>query len=88
MKNQQLFDYIVKIFVCQEFLIFICKCSYSSDGNEDACQLRVGGFSQIHRVMLMFEEVDSMNGMKSVEDVVRRERPTGKYVIEWGAVLA
>ena len=50
--------------------------------------LTVDEFVQIHRVMLMFEEVDSIDGMKSVDDVVRRERPTGKYVIEWGAILA
>ena len=160
--------------VYKDFIFYICKCSYSSDGSEDACQLNVNGknyeylfwegicnrkedfeggevvgiskekfvdeleellgrlglnereindfivywltklsnrkrhkvticgekydneiaplqvdgFNQIHRVMLMFEEVDSIDGMKSVEDVVRRERPTGKYVIEWGAILA
>ena len=62
----------MKLFVYQNFLIFICIFSYASDDNEIA-QLRVDGFVQIHRVMLMFEEVDSINGMKSVEDIVRDE---------------
>ena len=34
----------------------------SSDGNKDACQLRVDGFSQIHRVMLE-EEKDQQESM-------------------------
>ena len=64
--------------------VTICNEKYENE----IAQLQVGGFVQIHRVMLMFEEIDSIDGMKSVEDVVRKERPSGKYVIEWGAVLA
>ena len=62
----------------------ICGQKYDNE----IAQLKVDGFDQIHRVMLMFEEVDSIDGMKSVDDIMRRERPTGKYVIEWGAILA
>ena len=49
--------------------VTICAKKYDNE----IAQLKVDGFVQIHRVMLMFEEVDLIDGMKSVEDVVRDE---------------
>ena len=34
--------------------------------------------------MLMFEEVDSIDGMKSIQ---QRKKPTEKYVIDWNIIL-
>ena len=40
--------------------------------------------------MLKFEEVneDVFGQLKGVETVEKKARPTGKYVVEWGAILA
>ena len=38
---------------------------------------------------LKFEEVneEEFNQLKGVESIEKKERPTGKYVIEWGGIL-
>ena len=66
--------------------VTICNEHYDNE----IAKLQVKGFSQIHRVMLKFEEVidDVVVILKQVKDVERKQRPTGKYVIEWGAILA
>ena len=64
--------------------VTICDEVYDNE----IAQLEVSGFSKIHRVMLKFEEVEELSNLKKVNDVERKARPTGKYVIEWGAILA
>ena len=54
---------------------------------KEVALLKVSGFEQIHRVMLVFEEIESIDNLMSVENVKERERPKGKYVIEWGATI-
>ena len=66
--------------------VTICDEVYDNE----IAQLEVSGFSKIHRVMLKFEEVEveDLTNFKKVDEVERKNRPTGKYVIEWGAILA
>ncbi|KAL7722649.1 Uncharacterized protein QTN25_000260 [Entamoeba marina] len=56
----------------------------------DIAKLNVPGFEKIHRVIVAIKNIsdDEIEKMKcdiaSLEDVEITERPTGKYVIEWG----
>ena len=53
--------------------------------------LNVTGFDTYLRIMLKFEEIengDDIKQLKGIDSIERRIRPTGKYVVEWGAVLA
>ena len=40
--------------------------------------------------MLKFEEIsiEEVNELPGVDSVGQQVRPTGKYVVEWGAILA
>ena len=51
----------------------------------------VTGFDTYVRVMLKFEENengDELKQLKGIDSIKKTVRPTGKYVVEWGAVLA
>ena len=50
--------------------------------------MKITGFTQIHRILFKFEEVESIEGLKTVYDISSLQRPSGKYVIEWGAIVA
>ena len=66
--------------------VTICDEKYDNE----IAKLEVTGFTQILRVMLKFEEIeeDEVMKLKGVETVEKKERPTGKYVIEWGGDLS
>ena len=66
--------------------VTICDEVYDNE----IAQLEVNGFDKYLRVMLKFEEIsnEEVNELPSVDSVGQKVRPTGKYVVEWGAILA
>ena len=66
--------------------VTICDEVYDNE----IAQLEVNGFDKYLRVMLKFEEIsnEEVNELPSVDSVGQQARPTGKYVVEWGAILA
>ena len=66
--------------------VTICDEKYDNE----IARLEVSGFTEQLRVMLKFEEIeeDEVMKLKGVETVEKKERPTGKYVIEWGGDLS
>ena len=58
--------------------------------DNDIVKLEVNGFDKYLRVMLKFEEIsnEEVNELPNVDSVGQKVRPTGKYVVEWGAILA
>ncbi|EDR28928.1 hypothetical protein EDI_249480 [Entamoeba dispar SAW760] len=66
------------------YKVTICDSSYDNE----IAQLKISGFNQIHRIALKFEEVENINNLPTIDSVEERQRPTGKYVIEWGGIIA
>ena len=66
--------------------VTICNEKYDNE----IAKLSVSNYSQMLRVMLKFEEISSeeVHHLKGIESIQKKQRPTGKYVIEWGAILA
>ena len=66
--------------------ITICNEKYDNE----ISKLTISNYSQMLRVMLKFEEISSeeVNELKGIDSIQKKERPTGKYVVEWGAILA
>ena len=66
--------------------ITICNEKYDNE----IAKLTVSNYSQMLRVMLKFEEISSeeVHQLKGIDSVEKKERPTGKYVVEWGAIFA
>ena len=88
LNEREINDFIVywltKLNQLTAFKVTICDKSYDNE----IAQLEVNGFTQIHRVMLKFEEVETIEGLPTIESISPLQRPSGKYIIEWGAVLA
>ncbi|EDR29226.1 hypothetical protein EDI_237900 [Entamoeba dispar SAW760] len=66
------------------YKVTICDSSYDNE----IAQLKISGFNQTHRIALKFEEVENINNLPTIDSVEERQRPTGKYVIEWGGIIA
>ncbi|ELP84985.1 hypothetical protein EIN_310870 [Entamoeba invadens IP1] len=61
--------------------ITVCDVQY-----ENEAKLSISGFENGIRVFLQFFEADGLL-LKSVEELEKRQRPIGKYFVEWGASL-
>ena len=86
-RNDFIVYWITKLSGRKGHKVTICDEQYD---NEMAL-LNVTGFDTYLRVMLKFEEIensDELKQLKGIDSIERRVRPTGKYVVEWGAVLA
>ena len=85
-RNDFIVYWITKLSGRKGHKVTICDEKYDNE----IAKLEVSGFTQILRVMLKFEEIeeDEVMKLKGVETVEKKERPTGKYVIEWGGDLA
>ena len=83
-RNDFIVYWITKLHSRKYHKVTICDSSY----DDRIAPLKVTGFTQLHRVMLKFEEVESIEGLKTVHDISSRQRPSGKYVIEWGGIVA
>ena len=81
--NNFIVYWITKLNRIMIYKITICDDYYDNT----IAQLEVNGFNKIHRIMLKFEEVNDISGLKTIEEIKRKERPKGKYVIEWGGIL-
>ena len=66
--------------------VTICDEVYDNE----IAQLQVNEFDKYLRVMLKFEEIskEEVCELQGVDSVGQQVRPTGKYVVEWGAILA
>ncbi|EDR27347.1 ubiquitin, putative [Entamoeba dispar SAW760] len=83
-RNDFIVYWITKLGKRKYHLVTICDSKF----DKEVASLTVSGFEQTHRVMLKFEETKDLCGLEGVKSVTKRQRPTGKYVIEWGAILA
>ncbi|EKE42354.1 hypothetical protein ENUP19_0163G0006 [Entamoeba nuttalli] len=87
MNEREINDFIVYWIVKlnkKYYKVTICDSTYDNE----IARLKITGFNQIHRIALKFEEVESINTLPTIDSVEERQRPTGKYVIEWGAIIA
>ena len=85
-RNDFIVYWITKLSGRKGHKVTICDEKYDNE----IAKLEVNGFDKYLRVMLKFEEIseEEVNQLKGIESVGKRIRPTGKYVIEWGAILA
>ena len=85
-RNDYIVYWITKLSGRKGHKVTICDEKYDNE----IAKLEVTGFTEQMRVMLKFEEIEDeeVMKMKRVETVEKKVRPTGKYVIEWGAILA
>ena len=85
-RNDFIVYWITKLSGRKGHKVTICDEKYDNE----IAKLELSGFEKQLRVMLKFEEIDTneVNQLKGVNEVEKRERPTGKYVVEWGAILA
>ena len=85
-RNDFIVYWITKLSGRKGHKVTICDEKYDNE----IARLEVSGFTEQLRVMLKFEEIedDEVMKMKGVETVEKKVRPRGKYVVEWGAILA
>ena len=85
-RNDFIVNWLTKLSGRKGHKVTICDEVYDNE----IAKLKVNGFEKYLRVILKFEEIsnEEVNELQGVDSVCQRVRPTGKYVVEWGAILA
>ena len=81
-RNDFIVYWMIKLSEMNHVKVTVCNSEYDTT----IVPMKVKGFDKVHRVMMKFESVDTIEGLQTMEEVERIERPTGKYVIEQGGI--